>query len=93
MRTNVLHPGQNRLDTRRLEVVVNVLELFNGAQLVVDTTLVSALRADGTVSRKGATVGGEALPGYGRREFTQNSLAREDAPDWWSLLQKWVDVG
>ena len=60
VRTNVLlreldlHPGQNRLDARRLEVVVDGLELFNGAQLAVDTTLVSALRADGTVSRKGA---------------------------------------
>ena len=46
MRTNVLvreldlHPGQNRLDARRLEVVVDGLELFNGAQLAVDTTLV-----------------------------------------------------
>ena len=35
-----LHPGQNRLDARRLEVVVDGLELFNGAQLAVDTTLV-----------------------------------------------------
>ena len=32
-------------------------------------------------------------PGHGRRVLTQNSLAREDAPHWWSLLQKWVDVG
>ena len=67
VRTNVLvreldlHLGQNRLDARRLEVVADGLELFNGAQLAADTTLVSALRADGTVSRKGATVGGEAF--------------------------------
>ena len=52
-----LHPGQNRVDARRLEVVVDGLELFNGAQLAVDTTLVSALRADGTVSRKGSNSG------------------------------------
>ena len=37
--------GQNRLDARRLEVVVDGLEFFNGAH----------------VSCKGATVGGEAL--------------------------------
>ena len=84
MRTNVLvreldlHPGQNRLDARRLEVVVDGLELFNGAQLAVDTTLVSALRADGTVSRKGATVGGEALRrARARKERTYPELAGE----------------
>ena len=81
VRTNVLvreldlHPGQNRLDARRLEVVVDGLELFNGAQ---DTTLVSALRADGTVSRKGATVGGEALRrARARKERTYPELAGE----------------
>ena len=84
VRTNVLvreldlHPGQNRLDARRLEVVVDGLELFNGAQLAVDTTLVSALRADGTVSRKGATVGGEALRrARARKERTYPELAGE----------------
>ena len=34
-------------DSRRLEVVANNLPLWNGAQLAVDTTLVSPLRADG----------------------------------------------
>ena len=98
MRTNVLvreldlHPGQNRLDARRLEVVVDGLELFNGAQLAADTTSVAALRADGTVSQKGATVGGEALKrARARKERTCPELAGEG--DWWFLLQKWVDVG
>ena len=84
VRTNVLvrdldlHPGQNRLDSRRLEVVVGGSELFNGAQLAVDTTLVSALRADGTVSRKGAAVGGEALKrARARKEKTYPELAGE----------------
>ena len=67
VRTNVFvreldhHPGQNRFDVRRWEVVVDGLEFFNVAKLAVDTTLVSVLRADGTGSRKGVTVGGEAL--------------------------------
>ena len=41
-------------DARRLEVVVDMLPLFGGAQLVVDTTLVSALRADGSCRRRAA---------------------------------------
>ena len=36
------------LDNSRLEVVVDGLPLFNGAQLAVDTTLVSPIRHDGT---------------------------------------------
>ena len=39
-------------DARRLEVVVDGLLLFGGAQLAVDTTLVSALRADGSCRRR-----------------------------------------
>ena len=35
-------------DARRLEVVVDVLSLHGGAQLAVDTSLVSALHCDGT---------------------------------------------
>ena len=40
-------------DGRRLEVAVVGLPLFGGAQLAVDTTLVSALHCDGT-ARRGA---------------------------------------
>ena len=62
----------------RLEVVMDGLELFNGAQLAVDTTLVSALHANGTVFRKGATVGGEALKrARARMERTYPELAGE----------------
>ena len=35
------------LDTRRLEVVADRLPLFHGAQLAMDTTMVSAVRRDG----------------------------------------------
>ena len=40
------------LDNRRLEVVADGLPLFNGAQLAIDTTMVSALRGDGTARRR-----------------------------------------
>ena len=42
-------------DARRLEVVADGLPLFGGAQLAVDTTLVSALRADGSCRRRCST--------------------------------------
>ena len=35
------------LDDRRLEVVANALPIWGGAQVAVDTTLVSPVRADG----------------------------------------------
>ena len=46
MRTKIFLPDLDLgvggvLDNRRLEVVVDVLPLFNGAQLAVDTTLVN----------------------------------------------------
>ena len=45
-------------DGRRLEVVADGLPLFGGAQLAVDTTLVSAVRGDGTARRLAADVDG-----------------------------------
>ena len=36
------------MDSRRLEVVADGLTAFRGAQLAIDTTLVSAIRRDGT---------------------------------------------
>ena len=44
----------NMFDARRLEVVVDGLPLFGGVQLAVDTTMVSALHANGE-ARRGAT--------------------------------------
>ena len=41
-------------DSRRLEVVANNLPLYGGAQLAIDTTIVSALRGDGA-PRAGAS--------------------------------------
>ena len=55
-----LLPG-GQLDDRRLGVVVDGLPLFHGAQLAIDTTLVSPVRADGAPRRQCATRDGAAL--------------------------------
>ena len=44
------------VDGRRLEVVVDGLPLHAGVQLAIDTTLVGALRGDGTARRGAADV-------------------------------------
>ena len=48
-------------DNKRLEVVVDGFHLFGGAQLAVDTTLVSALKANGEPRRGAADRDGVAL--------------------------------
>ena len=56
--TNVLDLNlHDHVDARRLEIVADGLPLFGGAQLPIDTTLVSAIRQDGT-PRPGAAVRG-----------------------------------
>ena len=44
--------GPDVEDNKRLEVVADGLPLFGGAQLAIDTTVVNALRADGTARRR-----------------------------------------
>ena len=51
----------DRIDNRRLEVVADGLPLFGGAQLAIDTTLVSALRRDGTSRPQADSIDGVAL--------------------------------
>ena len=51
----------DRIDNRRLEVVEDGLPLFGGAQLAIDTTLVSALRRDGTSRPQADSIDGVAL--------------------------------
>ena len=58
----------NPLDNRRIEVVVDGLPLFHGAQVAVDTTLVSPLRRDGTPHPRCANVDGAALDTARRRK-------------------------
>ena len=51
-------PVPDAADGRRQEVVVDGLPLFGGSQLAVDTTLVCALRSDGTPHRGAAEADG-----------------------------------
>ena len=52
---------QSHLDTRRLEVVADGLPLFHGAQLAIDTTMVSAVRRDGLPRPRSVQDDGTAL--------------------------------
>ena len=63
------------LDNRRLEIVADGLPLFQGAQLAVDTTLVSALRRDGVPHSRAENHDGAVLDAARRRkERTYPSL-------------------
>ena len=55
---DLIQPGV--MDARRLEVVVDGLPLFGGAQLAVDATLVSAIRSNGTARRRPDRIDGVA---------------------------------
>ena len=55
------------LDNRRLEIVADGLSLFHGAQLAIDTTVVSVLKRDGTPHQRCADVDGAALLAARRR--------------------------
>ncbi|OLP76386.1 hypothetical protein AK812_SmicGene43688 [Symbiodinium microadriaticum] len=63
--TNVLLRDLNlvvqRQDERRIEVIANGLPLWSGAQLAVDTTLVSALDSAGQARRHQRSTAGAAL--------------------------------
>ena len=72
----------NAADGRRLEVVANGLPLFGGAQLAIDTTLVSTVHANG-LRRVG--VDGAALQAPRRR--------KERRPGWWCLPWRCVEAG
>ena len=58
----------NMHDARRLETVAEGLPLYGGAQLAVDTTLVSAHHCDGTATPGAAHVDGAALVVARRRK-------------------------
>ena len=58
----------NQLDERRIEVVADGLPLFHGAQVAVDTTLVSVLWRDGAPHTRCADVDGAALEAARRRK-------------------------
>ena len=69
----------NALDSRRLEVVADGLTLWRGAQLAVDTTLVSPLSRNGEARRRAANHDGAALDAARKRkEDTYPELTGED---------------
>jgi len=54
-------PGVSAQDGRRIEVIANGLPLFNGAQIAIDATIVSPVRADGQPSGAAEHRDGAAL--------------------------------
>ena len=58
----------DRADERRLEVAVDGLPLFGGAQLAIDATIVSTLRGDGSARRGASVEDGVALTAAKRRK-------------------------
>ena len=86
----------NQFDTRRLEVVVDGLPLFQGAQLAVNTTLVCPLTREGAAKPRSAVVSGvclrvarrrkEALPRVGWRR-RQGSFGCARRRGWRTLLR------
>ena len=63
------------LDARRLEVVADGFTLWRGAQLAIDTTLVSPLKTDGTARNR-------TRPADARRGPTPNSRVKEVGLAW-----------
>ena len=70
-------------DGRRLEIVVDGLPLFGGAQFAVDTTLVSALHCDGSATAGARDNDGAALVRARRKERTYPELVGRRA---WARL-------
>ena len=68
----------DRMDGRRLEVVADGLPLLGGAQLAIDTTMVSPLHRDGRARGGAAAHDGAALrQARTRKERTYPELAGE----------------
>ena len=70
-------PPRAGADNHRLEVVADGLPLFHGAQLAIDTTMVSPLRRDGSPRRQCAARDGAAMAqARARKERTCPELAQ-----------------
>ena len=68
----------NHLHARRIKVIVDGLCLWHGAQLAVDTTVVSPLHGDGSARRNTATSNGVSLQAARRaKETTYPELSGE----------------
>ena len=89
--TDLNIPSRHRLDQRRSEVIANGLPLYHGAQIAVDTTLVSPLTASSQPRRRQGTFAGLhwQMPGVPRNETTQ-SLSNPIAATSSSSASKWA---
>ena len=85
----------DRVDNRRLEVVADGLPLFGGAQLAIDTTLVSAsnMMARHDLKLTALTEWHWLLQDGTRQELTLNFLEAMAEPASWSSLRRWEGVG
>ena len=78
-------------DSRRIEVIVDGLSLFGGAQLAVDATMVSPVRADGLPREGAATRDGVALTAARHRKQTYPELSGHQHKccpghsSWWTV--------
>ena len=83
------------LDNRLLEMVADGLPLFHGAQLALDTTMVSLLKRGSACPRKVPLW--TALPwrerGRGRKRRVENWQDDSVAPAWLSWFVKWEEGG
>ena len=84
-----------QVDNRRLEVVVDGLPLFLGAQLAIDTTMVSPSGATGRldVSAQQSAEQPWTKQGGGRSGLTPSWRSSTVAPGWWFWAAKKVDDG
>ena len=82
--------AHNNLDGRRLEVIADGLTLWHGAQLAIDTKLVSPLRCDGSARTRAADHDGAVLV-EALSAKTYPELSNEGG--WWpvaKLLNSWL---
>ena len=73
--------GIRPMDGRRIEIVADGLSLYHVAQLVIDTTLVSALRGDGTLHPKGPIEDGARLCHVRKRNGIRIQIFVEEATE------------
>ena len=85
----------DRTDARRLEVAVDGLPLFGGAQLAIDATIVSPLRGDGSARRGASGEDCVALTVARRRKERRylELVAPEAGRCCWSLVWRLEGVG
>ena len=77
-------------DSRRFEVVVDVLPLHRGVQLALDTTLVSSVLGDGSPEVEPPTLTGGIAPGEERLVNTFPELMGSGARARWSVEAKFL---